>query len=47
MKVLVPNGFPRGGLPDDVELLGWDAPGDGVTFAVPDGARASSPASGS
>jgi phosphoglycerate dehydrogenase-like enzyme len=37
MKVLVPDGFPRGGLPGDVELLGWDAPGEGVTFAVPDG----------
>jgi phosphoglycerate dehydrogenase-like enzyme len=37
MKVLVPEGFRRGGLPDDVELLGWDAPGDRVEFAVPDG----------
>jgi phosphoglycerate dehydrogenase-like enzyme len=35
MKVLVPDGFPRGGLPDEVELLGWDAPGEGVAFAVP------------
>jgi phosphoglycerate dehydrogenase-like enzyme len=40
MKVLVPDGFPRGGLPDDVELLGWDAPGDGVEFAVPDSGEA-------
>lgn len=37
MKVLVSQGFPRGGLPDDVELLGWDAPGEGVEFAVPEG----------
>ena len=37
MKVLVPDGFPRGGLPGDVELLGWDAPGDGVAFVVPEG----------
>jgi phosphoglycerate dehydrogenase-like enzyme len=36
MKVLVPPGFERGGLPDDVELLPWDAPGDDVEFAVPD-----------
>jgi phosphoglycerate dehydrogenase-like enzyme len=35
MKVLAPDGFPRGGLPSDVELLGWDAPGEGVEFAVP------------
>jgi len=34
--VLVPDGFARGGLPPDVELLGWDAPGDDVVFAVPD-----------
>ena len=39
MKVLVPDGFPRGGLPGDVELLGWDAPGDGVEFAVPEGSE--------
>jgi phosphoglycerate dehydrogenase-like enzyme len=37
MKVLVEPGFPRGGLPDDVELLGWDAPGEGIVFAVPEG----------
>jgi phosphoglycerate dehydrogenase-like enzyme len=35
MKVVVPDGFPRGGLPDDVVLLGWDAPGEGVEFALP------------
>jgi phosphoglycerate dehydrogenase-like enzyme len=40
MKALVPDGFPRGGLPDDVELLGWDAPADGVEFAVPTAAGA-------
>jgi phosphoglycerate dehydrogenase-like enzyme len=37
MKVLVVPGFERGGLPDDVELLGWDAPGEGVEFVVPEG----------
>jgi phosphoglycerate dehydrogenase-like enzyme len=37
MKAIVVPGFERGGLPDDVELLGWDAPGDGVEFAVPEG----------
>jgi phosphoglycerate dehydrogenase-like enzyme len=37
MKVLVADGFRRGGLPDDVELLGWDAPGEGVEFVVPEG----------
>jgi phosphoglycerate dehydrogenase-like enzyme len=37
MRVLVPDGFARGGLPDDVELLGWDAPGEGVEFVVPEG----------
>jgi phosphoglycerate dehydrogenase-like enzyme len=26
-------------LPGDVELLGWDAPGEGVEFAVPEGAE--------
>ena len=36
MKALVPPGFERGGLTDDVELLPWDAPGDDVEFAVPD-----------
>ena len=36
MKVVVPDGFPRGGLPDDVELLGWDAPVAGVEFALPE-----------
>ncbi|MDX6723120.1 MAG: hypothetical protein QOD73_1524 [Solirubrobacteraceae bacterium] len=35
MRVLAPDGFARGGLPPDVELLGWDAAGDGVEFAVP------------
>ena len=37
MRVLVPDGFSRGGLPADVEVLGWDAPGEGVTFVVPEG----------
>jgi phosphoglycerate dehydrogenase-like enzyme len=37
MKAIVVPGFERGGLPGDVELLGWDAPGDGVEFAVPEG----------
>ncbi len=37
MKVLAAPGFPRGGLPDDVELVDWDAPGEGVVFAVPEG----------
>jgi phosphoglycerate dehydrogenase-like enzyme len=36
MRVLVPSGFDRGGLPDEVELLGWDAPGEEVELAVPD-----------
>ena len=36
MKVFVRDGFPRGGLPDDVELPGWDAPGEGVEFALPE-----------
>jgi phosphoglycerate dehydrogenase-like enzyme len=35
MKVLVPAGFARGGLPEDVELTGWDAPGEGVEIVVP------------
>lgn len=35
MKILVPDGFPRGGLPADMELRAWGAPGDGVEFAVP------------
>jgi phosphoglycerate dehydrogenase-like enzyme len=35
MKVLVEEDFERGGLPGEVELLGWDAPGDGVEFVVP------------
>jgi phosphoglycerate dehydrogenase-like enzyme len=39
MKVLVVPDFERGGLPGDVELLGWDAPGEGVEFAVPEGAE--------
>ena len=30
MKVLVPDGFPRGGLPDDVEFAA-----EGAEFAVP------------
>jgi phosphoglycerate dehydrogenase-like enzyme len=37
MKAIVVPGFERGGLPRDVELLEWDAPGDGVEFAVPEG----------
>jgi phosphoglycerate dehydrogenase-like enzyme len=37
MKVMAESDFPRGGLPDDVELLAWDATGEGVTFAVPEG----------
>ena len=37
MKVMTDGDVPRGGLPDDVELLGWDAPGEGVSFAVPEG----------
>jgi phosphoglycerate dehydrogenase-like enzyme len=37
MKAIVVPGFERGGLPGDVELLGWDAPGEGVEFAVPEG----------
>ena len=37
MRVLVPDGFSRGGLPADVEVLGWDAPGEGVSFVVPEG----------
>jgi phosphoglycerate dehydrogenase-like enzyme len=37
MKVIVVPGFERGGLPGDVELLGWDAPGEGVEFVVPEG----------
>jgi len=36
MRVLVPDDFPRGGLPADVVLSGWDAPGARVEFAVPD-----------
>ena len=39
MKVMAVSDFPRGGLPDDVELLGWDAPGEGVVFAVPEGSE--------
>jgi phosphoglycerate dehydrogenase-like enzyme len=39
MKVLVVPDFERGGLPGDVELFGWDAPGEGVEFAVPEGAE--------
>jgi phosphoglycerate dehydrogenase-like enzyme len=37
MRVIVPDGFARGGLPDDVEVLDWEAPGKGVTFVVPEG----------
>jgi phosphoglycerate dehydrogenase-like enzyme len=37
MKAIVVPGFERGGLPGDVELLGWDAPGEGVEFVVPEG----------
>jgi phosphoglycerate dehydrogenase-like enzyme len=37
MNVIVVPGLERGGLPDDVELLGWDAPGEGVEFVVPEG----------
>ena len=33
MKVAVPEGFPRGGLPADIEFVGFA--GDGVEFAVP------------
>ena len=39
MKVMTVSGFPRGGLPGDIELLGWDAPGEGVVFAVPEGSE--------
>jgi phosphoglycerate dehydrogenase-like enzyme len=35
VRVLVPDGFARGGLPADVELLPWDAPGEGVEVVVP------------
>jgi phosphoglycerate dehydrogenase-like enzyme len=37
MKAIVVPGFERGGLPGDVELLGWDGPGEGVEFVVPEG----------
>jgi phosphoglycerate dehydrogenase-like enzyme len=37
MRAMAITGFPRGGLPDDVELLDWDAPGEDVTFAIPEG----------
>jgi phosphoglycerate dehydrogenase-like enzyme len=37
MKAIVVPGFERGGLPGDVELLGWDAPGEKVEFVVPEG----------
>jgi phosphoglycerate dehydrogenase-like enzyme len=35
VRVLVPDGFARGGLPADVELLPWGAPGEGVEVVVP------------
>jgi len=42
MKVLVPQGFARGGLPPGVKLLGWDAPDDDAELAVPDWGEAGS-----
>ena len=38
MKVAVPEGFPRGGLPADIEFVGFA--GDGVEFAVPTSSEA-------
>jgi phosphoglycerate dehydrogenase-like enzyme len=35
LRARVPDGFSRGGLPADVELLAWDAAADGLEFAVP------------